>query len=87
MPPKKLRKKALVKVTVTNHDTADRTQAYTPRPSEPAHTATFWRNSYEAERASKELVKRHLMEEREEVARLTAEIESLSKRRPRKRLS
>lgn len=59
------------------------------RPSEPERTATFWRNSYEAERDTRLLVSRHLRKEREVNAGLRAEIEQLTKsktRRVKKRL-
>lgn len=60
------------------------------RPREPEHTATFWRNSYEAERDTRLLVSRHLRKEREVNAELRAEIERLTKsktRRVKRRLS
>lgn len=87
---KKLRKPTKVRVTVEN---LDRKPFVPPvsdgfRAREPERTATYWRNCYEAERASKELVKRHLEREREEVKHLQDKIESLSKtRRPKRRLS
>lgn len=60
------------------------------RPDAPARTATYWRNCYESERRTNDLMYRHLMSEREENARLKAEIERLTKpktRRVKKRLS
>lgn len=64
-----------IKVELKNLDKAP---SPIDRPREPAHTAEFWRNSYEAERATKELVKRHLATEREVRKRLEAEIERLT---------
>lgn len=78
MARKRLRKPTKINVTVENLDRPE-VPAHSPpdRPREPEHTATFWRNTYEAERSTRDLMGRHLRREREEVAKLKEENERL----------